>query len=248
MVSHARVREDRQRDLRRRLDRPLARGRCRHPVHRRARAAAAPARRRGWRGSCWPARCRSRRDGRLGGQLALDVDPARRRRRWSSCSGGVGRAVPVAARARLRVPRRPPAVAALAARWRSSRWSPAPASLLLLPLQPTLEGRTATCRNPLAGRRPSWTTCSRPCSGPAGSGCWRSLFGGALALRARYRAGEPRAAAARSCGSPTARCSRRCGWAATSLLEPVRLEFDPPDVARADARRTPGSRSPSRSR
>ena len=160
VVSRARVREDRQRDLRRRLDRPLARGRHRHPVHRRARAAAARGRGSAWRGSC-SAGALSVAVVMVGFGAAASRSTTTRlpwalgaRRRL-----GVARAVPVAARARLRLSRRPAAVAALAADGARSRSRRRAGALLLLPLQPTLEGPYGDVAEPDRRRRSASRTC-----------------------------------------------------------------------------------------
>ena len=77
----------------------------------------------------------------------------------------------------------------------SPRWR-APAALalasgagavLLLPLQPTLEGPRGAVDNPLTGGID--LDFLVPVFWAAGSGCCSRSFGGALALRARYRAG-----------------------------------------------------------
>ena len=100
----------------------------------------------------------------------------------------VARAVPVAAGARLRLSRTAGCRRRAGGRSRGRGGVAASASLLLLPLQPTLEGADGDVASPL----------------PIGSGaedlltpmfwvCWFgllvSLFAGALALRARYKAG-----------------------------------------------------------
>ena len=94
-------------------------------------------------------------------------------------------------------------------RWRPMAWSRrrrGAGTLLLLPLQPTLRG---------AGRRRRRTRCQigpglEDLLAPVFWACWfgllASLFGGALGAAGALQGGRAASCAARSCGSPTARC------------------------------------------
>ncbi len=80
----------------------------------------------------------------------------------------------------------------------SRRWRPMAAvaaasgagTLLLLPLQPTLEGPDGAVANPI-GVGPGLEDLLTPVFWACWFGLLASLFGGALALRARYKAGGP---------------------------------------------------------
>jgi signal transduction histidine kinase len=80
----------------------------------------------------------------------------------------------------------------------SRRWRPMAAvatlsacgTLVLLPLQPTLEGPNGAVDNPI-GVGPGLEDLLAPVFWACWFGLLASLFGGALALRARYRAGGP---------------------------------------------------------
>ena len=179
---------------------------------RRARAGATPAR---YAGRLDPADRRAvgrGRDGRLRGrEPRARREPAVRGR----CVGArardrVGRAVPVAARARLPLPRRAPAVAALAGpRGGCAR----------------VGGRDAAAPPAAAGAGRSPRRGAQPARGRCRLRVPRARVLGLLVrpavLAVRRCAGAARAlpgreaasAAARSCGSRTVRCCRRCGSA-----------------------------------
>ena len=80
----------------------------------------------------------------------------------------------------------------------SRRWRPmaavaavsAAGTLMLLPLQPTLEGPNGPVANPI-GAGPGLEDLLTPVFWACWFGLLASLFGGALALRARYKAGGP---------------------------------------------------------
>ena len=144
------------------------------------------------------------------GGLALDDDPDSAPGAWALVSRQrVGGAVPVAARARLRLPRRPAAVAALAARRRA---------------RPRVRRGGAAAAAAAADARGPDGEVDNPIGIGAGLDVADAgvlgLLVRAAALAVRRRAGAARALprrqprrAARSCGSPTARCCRRCGSA-----------------------------------
>ena len=161
------------------------------------------------------------------GSLGARREPAVRGRRVGArARDRVGRAVPVAARARLPVPRRAPAVAALAAPrggWRSRR---RPGRCCSSRCSRSWTVPTARC--PTRSWAVSTSSSSRPCSGPAGSACcsrcspvrWRC---------ARATGREPRAPPP----GPVARL--RCGAAAAVARRDVARG---PDLRRVRRHRT----------
>ena len=147
------------------------------------------------------------RDGRRhGGDPRARRRPGLRRRRVGArARDRVGRAVPVAARARLRLPGRAPALAALAppgrARARLGHGRRAPAAAAV----ERWTARTATCATRSSG------DADFEFLAPVFWACWfgllLSLFGGVLALRVALSGGEPRAPPP----GPVARLRRAAG-------------------------------------
>ena len=123
----------------------------------------------------------------------------------------------------------------------SRRWRPmaivaavsGAGTLLLLPLQPTLEGPDGDVKNPIQ-IGPGLEDLLTPVFWACWFGLLAALFGGALSQRARYKAGSARAAAP----GPVARlrrgASRRCGCGGTSLIG-LFVSFDAARRRGADA-------------